>query len=69
MKQYHEPDPVVSFRFLYDVSVSVSANPPREVAWCFVPNTLKDHGGTLWESTQSPLRRALLASHMSVWMP
>ena len=69
VKQHHEPDPAMSSRFLYDVSTSLSANPPRDVAWRFDPQQWKDHGGTLWDATQRPLWRALLASHISMWMP
>ena len=69
VQQHNEPVPVMSSRFVYDVSTSMSANPPRDVAWYFNPQQWKDHGGTLWEATQSPLWRALLVSHISVRLP
>ena len=69
VRQYNEPVPVMSSRFVYDVSTSMSTNPPRDVAWYFNPQQWKDHGGTLWEATQSPLWRALLVSHIGVWLP
>ena len=69
VRQYHEPVPVMSSHFVYDVSTSMSANPPRDVAWFFNPQQWKDRGGTLWEATPSSLRRALLVFNISVWLP
>ena len=69
VEQYREPAPVVSSRFVYDVSTTMAANPPRDCTWHFNPQLWRDHSDTLWEATQSPHWRALLASHISMWMP
>ena len=47
----------------------MAANPPRVCAWHFNPQLWRDHRHMLREATQSPLYRALLASHISLWMP